>query len=71
MKKKNPKAPNLSIRFTRWLVSNKYTTEAFVGEARKRGLPLSMSTVHKWRMGTEPRLTLRALVEAKFEGVTF
>lgn len=65
------KSPNLKIPFTKWLVDNGYSTPSFIKAAHKRGLPLAMSTVHKWRIGIKPRPCLLEMVEAKFKGLTF
>jgi hypothetical protein len=74
MKNKTPnlnRSPRLEIPFTKWLSERLFTSEAFRDLAAKRGVKINLSTLLKWRMGTQPRKDTRAILERKFPGIQF
>jgi hypothetical protein len=63
--------PRLDIPFTKWLSERLFTSEGFRDLAAKRGVKINLSTLLKWRMGTQPRKDTRAILERKFPGIQF
>ena len=47
-----------------------WTTQDLLLEGIHRGVPLTISTIQKWRAGSQPR-ALRSMMEEKFEGIQF
>jgi hypothetical protein len=45
-----------------------WTTQDLLLEGLSRGVPLTISTIQKWRAGSVPR-ALRQMMEEKFDGI--